>query len=392
MLRKLLIYKQNKRQLFLAAIGTILGILFLLLSTHYFIRIQEYGSGSEMLQENALVIQKKVSNASLFSLSKSDFSEYEIEQIGEQDFVESVAKVINNDFRIVFETHDKSVPFFNSDVFVQSVPPNALDLRFDNWQWKEGDSLVPIVLPRDFLMMLNTFMSSSGMPQISEDIAKMLNFRFILYNPQGGRTYYQAKIVGFTNELSAILVPETFIRYGNEHFGESKEAKTTQLLILGKEKRFGALEKFLNEKQYDSKNAQVVINRLKSIFSILLSCVMFTAALGVFLSALVLIQYAQLMLYDKKYELRTLHRMGFAQRKLAGVFIKYFLTAFLLFNGISCATFVVIKASIDHYFVDGGIAINTELSSFIFLLLLVIYFLFAGMIVWSVRKNIKHFQ
>ena len=37
---------------------------------------------------------------------------------------------------------------FNSELFFESVPDEFVDVPLDEWKYREGDSEVPIVLPR----------------------------------------------------------------------------------------------------------------------------------------------------------------------------------------------------------------------------------------------------
>src|SRR5690554_7503621 len=78
--------------------------------------------------------------------------------------------------------------------------------------------------------MLNTFASAKGIPQVSDDLAKTIGFKFTLYNDEK-KEWEKVKIVGFTNEVSAILVPSSFMEYGNKNFPTSVPAdrKSTRL-------------------------------------------------------------------------------------------------------------------------------------------------------------------
>ena len=51
-------------------------------------------------------------------------------------------------------------------------------------------------MPRDFLVMLNTFMSSSGIPQVSEDLAKEIQFKLRISNDKN-KEFVVAKIVSY---------------------------------------------------------------------------------------------------------------------------------------------------------------------------------------------------
>ena len=48
MLRKILLRNQSFLQLIIALFGALLGVVFLLVSVHYLIKVTEFGKGSEM--------------------------------------------------------------------------------------------------------------------------------------------------------------------------------------------------------------------------------------------------------------------------------------------------------------------------------------------------------
>ena len=88
------------------------------------------------------------------------------------------------------------MPKFRSDVFIQAVNQKFLDVNSDVWSWKNEKDVLPIIMPRDFLVMLNTFMSASGIALVSEDLARDLNFKFTLEG-RGDKDWFDARIVGF---------------------------------------------------------------------------------------------------------------------------------------------------------------------------------------------------
>jgi ABC-type antimicrobial peptide transport system permease subunit len=202
------------------------------------------------------------------------------------------------------------VPRFRTDVFIQTVDPKFLDVKSSKWHWKEGDEFVPIIMPRDFLVMLNTFMSASGIPQISDDLAMDIRFKFTLKDDKN-KEWVDARIIGFTNEVSSILVPESFMEYGNTKYTSGKEKKVTQIMISGKESEFGRVEDLLKQRGLESKNSQMVVGRLKSVVGTLFLVVLGISVIAVFVSGLVLIQYMQLLMSRNAYEVRTLLRIGF---------------------------------------------------------------------------------
>lgn len=376
MLPKLLFQNQDKKQLIIAIIGAFLGITFLVTSIHYLIRVNEFGRGAEILGPNTIIVQKKVNNSAVLGLAKTDFTEREIEKMKAETFIQDVQPVISNNFDVSFETNDPLVPRFRSDVFIQTVDPKFLDVKSDKWHWKEGDTVVPIIMPRDFLVMLNTFMSASGIPQVSDEVAKDIKFRFTISNDTG-KEWINAKIIGFTNEVASILVPQSFMEYGNVKFSLSDEHKITQIMISGKESEFGLVEEFLETRGLESKNSQMVVGRLKSMVGTLILVILGVSIIAVLAAGLVLIQYLQLLMTRNDYEVRTLLRIGYHPKIIIKTFFLYFIKIFGIVAALGLSAFFILKYFLDDMFETGGLNINTDLSIYALAALLLAYFIFA---------------
>ncbi|MFA7273553.1 MAG: FtsX-like permease family protein [Crocinitomicaceae bacterium] len=390
MLNKILFKNQDKKQLIIAMIGAFMGITFLVTSIHYLIKVNQFGKGADILGPNTIIVQKKVTNSSSLNLTKTDFSTREIEKIKAESFIQDVKPVISNNFDVSFETNDPLVPYFRSDVFIQTVDQNFLDVKSVKWKWQKGDEFVPMILPRDFLVMLNTFMSASGIPQVSDDLAMDIKFKFRLRDPNNSdkEEHVNAKIIGFTNEVASILVPETFMEYGNEVYAGTTENKITQIMISGKESEFGLVEDLLNKKGLESKNSQMVVGRLKSVVGTLFLVVLGISVIAVFVSGLVLIQYLQLLLSRNAYEVKTLLRMGYPPRQLIRSFSTYFIKIFGLVALIGLGIFFIFKIFLDRMFESGGLYIDTHIAWLAIVALGIAYALFALASYLNAKKGI----
>ena len=375
MLNKLLYKNQDKKQLIIAIVGAFMGITFLITSIHYLIKVNDFGKGSDILGPNTIIVQKKVTNSSSLNMTKTDFSENEIKKIKAEPYIQDVQPVISNNFDVSFETADPMVPRFRSDVFIQTVDQKFLDVKSSKWHWKEGDKFVPIIMPRDFLVMLNTFMSSSGIPQISDDLAMDIKFKFTLKG-ETEKEWVDARIIGFTNEVSSILVPESFMEYGNAKYTSGKEKKITQIMISGKESEFGLVEDLLKKRGLESKNAQMVVGRLKSVVGTLFLVVLGISIIAVFVSGLVLIQYMQLLISRNAYEVRTLLRIGFYPQVIIKSFFLYFVKIFGIVSSLGLLVFFIFKYFLDTMFESGGLYIDTQISMIALISLAGTYLLF----------------
>lgn len=388
MLHNLLFYNQNKKQLIIALTGSMLGILFLIFSVHYSVIINEFGNGKDVLGPNALIVQKVVTNSSTLNLSKTDFSLEEIKKIKNKEYIKDIQPISSNNYDISIETSDPLVPYFRSDIFVQTIPKDLIDLEMEHWEWQKGDKFVPMIMPREFLIMLNTFMSARGIPQISEDLVKEVSFKFKVWKDDK-KEMFDVRIIGFTNEVSSILVPKKFMDYGNRQFGKSDNRKITQVLILGEEGKFGLVEDLLKERGLEPKNSQLIVGRLKSIVGTLFVFIFVISLVTVFISLLVLIQYIQLLLSKNIYEIKTLLRLGYDERSLSKIVIKNFNKLFGLVCIISFLLFTTVKLIIDRLSIKGGLYINTSYTSLSILGLILTYILFVIFITRVVRLSIN---
>jgi len=392
MIKKLLFQNQAKKQLFIASIGIFLGVLFLMLSLHYWVKINEIGEGSDVLGTNTLIIQKKVTNVSSLNLSRTDFSISEINKIKEEPCIKEIAPIRSNNFNIELQTSDPLVPYFRSDIFIQSLDKKFIDIKINEWKWNEQQNYVPMIMPREFLLMLNTFMSASGIPQVSDDLAKKIKFQFKVKNGNKERKF-NVKIVGFTNEVSSILVPISFMEFASQNYGNNDDQKITQIVIQGKEGQFGLVEKLLIQRGLEPKKSQMIVGRLKSVVETLFLIILIISLVALFVSSLVLIQYLELIVTKNSYNIQTLIRIGFDYKVLIKLFVNYLVMFFGIISFLGVLTFAFLKILIDNLFLKGGLYLDSRFTGLNFILLVVVFIVFTIISNKSAKKEIlKHYQ
>lgn len=362
MLTKLLFKNQDRKQLIIAMIGSFLGITFLITSIHYLIKVNEFGEGTEILGPNTIIVQKQVTTSTTFGMSKSDFSQKEIDNLIAMPFITDVKPILTNNFNLWFETADKRIPDFKTNLFIQTVDEAFLKIDSKKWHWEKGDKAVPIIMPRDFIVMLNTFAASSGFPQVSDELAMKARFKFMISNEDKKKEWFDVHIVGFTSEVSAVLVPASFMEYGNANFPLEEEKKITQIMISGKESEFGLVEDMLTKNGLETKESEMIVGRLKSMVGTLFFIVLCISIIAVFLSGLVLIQYMQLLMSKNAYEVRTLLRIGYHPDNVIRQFFIYFVKVFGIVMGLGLISFLIAKYFLDKTFKEGGLYIDTEIT------------------------------
>ncbi len=381
MLSKILFKNQSKAQLIIAIIGAFLGFSFLLTSLHYLIRVNEFGEGDETMKNNTIIIQRKVSNYTTLGMTKTGFDDQDILAYQQEGFIEHVFPILSNSFDISITLKEEKLfgpNKFRTDVFVQSIDAQFLDTDTSQWKWNKEDEFVPVIIPREWLLMANNFVAGQGIPQISDELASKLPLTFTISNKEG-KENRKAKVVGFTNIIGSILVPKSFIDYGNKVYPQEDKGETSNLIIAVKDGEFGEFENFMEKKHIEPKASSLAIGKLKSVASTLFSIILSVSILTIFLSLLVLIQYGQLILSKNQYEITTLLRVGYAPKTIIKTFLVYFVKVFAIIVLSSATLFLFGKYFIDNALKSGGIFIETTLtwqSFFVVLIVFSLYLLF----------------
>ena len=60
-------------------------------------------------------------------------------------------------------------------MFFESVPDEFVDVRLEGWTYREGQTEIPIIIPRNYLNLYNFgFAQSRNLPQLSEGVMGMM--------------------------------------------------------------------------------------------------------------------------------------------------------------------------------------------------------------------------
>jgi hypothetical protein len=181
---------------------------------------------------------------------RTAFTDAEIAELRELPGVEAVSPIVSNRFSAEM-TLDFGGARLGTELFFEAVPDAFLGDAPTEWHWKEGDRILPILLSRDFLSLYNLgFASSRGLPPVSEGMLGMVKAQAGMAGP-GGSVELDARIVGLTDRLSSILVPESFMSWANTSLAMKTRSAARRLVVETLPSRGAALNAFLNARNWE---------------------------------------------------------------------------------------------------------------------------------------------
>jgi hypothetical protein len=221
---------------------------------------------------------------------------------------------------------------FSTLLPLEAVPGHFIDADTDDWRWEEGMLEVPIILSSELLNQYNyVFAPSQGLPLLTEDAVKALAFRLEI---GAVREPYTVRIVGLSDRITSVLVPESFIRYGNTHHGSSREEQPSRLILKATDPSDQAFVQYLEARHYQVNAEQLRWNKLRAALQFIsLAGGLFAIALtGI--SAMVFLLFIELTLVRAREDLQLLLQLGYSpgylRRFVARRFVPLLLSAVFL--------------------------------------------------------------
>lgn len=299
------------------ALANVVGAVIVLLGSRAYgdaLRLMDSSRG--LFNSDFVVLSKPVSSVStiagVLGHGPKTFSDEEIVALKQLGGVSRVEKFRTAAFPVygVVSLGDFEV---STEMFIESVPDDFLELK-DNVEWTASTSgkFVPMVVPRAYLNFYNYgFAAARGMPQIGETLFATVPVSLIVRGTAGQQVVYDGKIVGFTNNLNTILVPDDFLLEANLQFAPNSAESVTRVIVKSDGSSTDELMTFIAEHNYVVDGNGDASIRLLSIVRIIIGGVVGVGVIVVLLAFYLLLTSILLMVEKNRYKNNVLHQLGY---------------------------------------------------------------------------------
>ena len=341
MLKKLLLQGGGKARLWaaLAALfaGTFLFLAAVLIQWN-FEQLLHGKHSNDALGSTFLVIGKKITDQNMGVAGASVFSEAEIADAGKAPQVEDIGIIASNRFP-AYAMMGGNLGFA-TDLPLESVPDKFLDQLPPGWQWQPGSTDLPIILSTRFMDIYNyVFAPSQNLPQLSENTIKSLALR-LKVGGGGQEQVFMAHVVGFSDRIGSVLVPQAFLDYGNATFGNAAFSRAPSQLILKthdpSDPKFAA---YLAAHRYTTNNENLRLSKLRTVVEAVAAGTGILAVLLMGIGTLVVVLFIELTIARAKHSVTLLLQLGYSPKFLGGFLARNFLPT------VSGAAFAALAAA-----------------------------------------------
>lgn len=333
LLKKLIHAAAGRKRFVMAMIGLTIAMLLILSAVQIQANYNEllHSKSNQDSIANFLVVNKTLNDQTLGATTLAD---EEIADLKKQRFVESVGLLTPSRFKASIQSASDRFPFY-TDIAFESVPSDFIDVSSKDWNWEPGSSFVPIIAPNMFLDFYNfQFSFSQNLPQLTQGVVKMIVFRINVYGP-GGMETFNGRVVGFSDRISSLLVPEAFMRLGNERAGAAKDAKPSRVIIRTKDPGNPQLVQYLREKNLATDSDKTRFSRYRQVVNIVVKISWVTGAVMLLFALLIFTLFIQLTIASCKDEIMLLITLGASPRQLRRFLMRQFFPVNLVIVAIA---------------------------------------------------------
>ncbi len=300
-------------------VANLLGMLIILFGLQFYADILPLFQGKDaFFKREFLIVSKPVSTLGSLLGGKGTFSAREIQGFRDQPFTRQVGTFTSSLYDVSASISMLGTGMqVGTEMFFESVPDDYIDVNAQAWTYEEGSRTISIILPRNYLNLYNFgFAQSRNLPKLSEGVLSMIRLEIRLSG--GGHVeVYDGRIVGFSNRLNTILVPEAFMNWANHYYAPGKKAEPSRLIVEVNNPADEEIVKYIQARGYEVEGNTLDAGKTVWFLQILVGIVLFIGIVITFLSFYILILSIFLLLQKNTKKMQTLLLIGYSPVQVA---------------------------------------------------------------------------
>ncbi len=298
--------------------ANLFGMFIVLLGIQFYRDVVPvFTAEDSFMKSDYLIISKKIGAGTTISGRSSSFSKYNIAEVTHQDFIKKVGAFTGNDFKVTAQMGVDGNNILNSEIFLQSIPDEFIDVPKTDWIFTEGSKEVPIILPRTYISMYNFgFAQSRSLPKISEGLMGMIDFNLNIRG-NGKQDDFKGRVIGFSSRMSEIMVPDSFMKWANNYYAPDGEAAPNRLIVEVTNPADERIGKFLENREYEMDDEKLDAEKTTYFLRMVVTLVMLIGLVISILSFYILMLSIYLLVQKNSSKLQNLLLIGYRPSRVA---------------------------------------------------------------------------
>lgn len=300
-------------------LANLCGVIIVLLSVQFYHDVLPvFTGGDSFMKKDYVIVSKKVSTLGSFVGKSRTFSEQEIKALEGQSFTKSVGRFTSSQFKVSAGVGMEKVGLkMSTDMFFEAVSDEYVDVKLDKWHFAPTAKTIPIIIPHNYLNLYNFgFAQSRNLPQLSEGVMGMISLD-IYISGNGRREAFKGCIVGFSDRLNTILVPESFMSWANSQYAPGKTKEPSRLILEVDNPADDAIARFFKDNGYETENDKLDAGKTTWFLKLVTGIVLTIGLVISLLSFYILMLSIYLLLQKNSIKLQNLLLIGYSHNQVS---------------------------------------------------------------------------
>lgn len=299
--------------------ANLFGMVIVLLGIQFYRDvIPVFTEGDSFMKKDYIIVSKKISALGSFTGKSNTFTPQDVEELKKQPFTKSIGAFTPSQFNVSAGLGmQEAGVHLSTEMFFEAVPDPFVDIRSDKWHFDKDSRTIPIIIPRNYLNLYNFgFAQSRSLPKLSEGLMSLIQMD-ILMRGNGRVEQYKGSIVGFSNRLNTILVPQSFMNWANETFAPDAQPQPARLIVEVGNPADASIAKYFQQKGYETEDGKLDAGKTTYFLRLLTGIV---SGIGLFISLLsfyILMLSVYLLLQKNTTKLENLLLIGYSPARVA---------------------------------------------------------------------------
>ena len=276
-----------------------------------------FTSGDSFMKPNYIMVSKQIGMGNSLSGNASSFSSEDIQNLRSQPFTEKIGSFTTTEYKVNVSLAISNVPIISTEAYFESVPDEFIDINLADWQYTEGQEIVPIILPRNYVNAYNFSVARQrSLPQISESLMSMIDVRIYAHG-NGKEQTFKGKVVAFSSTLNAVLVPQAFIEWSNHEFAPEEHTRPSRLLMQVSNPADEEITTYFSQNGLEMESDRLNAEKTTYFLRLIVTIVM---VIGLIISALsfyILMLSIYLLVQKNTEKLQNLLLIGYRRARIA---------------------------------------------------------------------------
>ena len=301
------------------SLANLVGLTIVILAVQFYRDVQPVFDDEEsFIRKDYLVITRNVTSAGAMMGATSEFSDDDIADLESQPWCRAVGQFVSSEFAIHATVGlGESGKAMRSQFFFESIPTDFIDVADAEWRFDPSHPEVPVIVSRDYLSLYNFgFAATQGLPRISEGQVGMIPLSFT-FGGNGLHEVMPGRIVGFSNRLNTVIVPEEFMRWANERYGAGNIGRPQRLIVEVSSPGDVAIEEYMGAHHYDVAGDKMNSSKANYFLTVIVGIVIAVGVVISVLSFFVLMLSIYLLLQKNTRKLQDLLLLGYSPSQVA---------------------------------------------------------------------------